>query len=167
MIPNDIPIPELTPKDIARFWSKVDVRGGEDCWLWIPGRKAYGEIHIWRDGVDRIYKSHRVAWSLINGPIPAGMYVCHDCPGGDNPRCVNPHHLFLGSHEDNQKDKVAKGRHIKGESVHTSVINEHIVREIRSRAAAGERIFEIAKSLNLTDAIVWYAARGKTWKHVT
>lgn len=87
----------------ARFWSKVD-RSGE-CWTWTAAcdRKGYGRMRFPR----RHEGAHRVSWELTNGPIPEGMFVCHRC---DNPPCVRPDHLFLGSHRDNMADMFAKGR---------------------------------------------------------
>jgi hypothetical protein len=74
-----------------RFWSKV--RKTESCWLWTgAGGGHYGRLV--RGG--RLDLSHRVSWELHNGPIPDGLFVLHNCPGGDTPACVNPDHLWLG-----------------------------------------------------------------------
>lgn len=81
------------------FWSKVDKTG--ECWVWVAGRFVTGY------GAYRNQGAHRVSWGLMNGPIPAGLFVLHRC---DNPPCVRPDHLFLGTHTDNMHDKVAKGR---------------------------------------------------------
>jgi len=86
-----------------RFFAKVDVSG--ECWIWL-GKKnddGYGELQIDL----RIEKAHRFAYRLGKGEIPAGMEVCHQC---DNPACVRPSHLFLGTHSDNMRDMVSKGR---------------------------------------------------------
>lgn len=88
-----------------RFAARVDRRGSDECWLWI-GRKTangYGTFTIGR----RQYGAHRVAWSLANGDIPAGMQVHHGC---DTPLCVNPAHLWLGTQKANVDDMDAKGR---------------------------------------------------------
>jgi hypothetical protein len=92
----------------CRFWAKVDTSGGEDaCWNWTASAShdfGYGEFML--DGTKR--RAHRWTYEQKVGPIPAGMYVLHKC---DNPKCVNPKHLFLGTHQDNCDDMRRKGRH--------------------------------------------------------
>ena len=97
------------PRPLAeRFWPKVDVRGPDECWPWRATQwRGYGKIGIGgATGTD--VRAHRVSWEIHNGPIPAGMLVCHRC---DAPSCVNPAHLFLGTQRDNMADMLAKGRH--------------------------------------------------------
>lgn len=92
-----------------RFWSKVDKSGGPAaCWPWTASvdPKGYGQF-AYADGTRRSGRAHRVAWILANGPISAGMSVCHSC---DNPPCCNPAHLWLGTNADNVADRVRKGR---------------------------------------------------------
>lgn len=93
-----------------RFWSKVDKQGSTECWPWtasVVKNLGYGQFGMG----GTMMRSHRVAWELSNGPIPAGMFVLHKC---DNPPCCNPQHLFLGTQTDNMQDALAKGRHGHG-----------------------------------------------------
>lgn len=92
-----------------RFWSKVDIRSEDECWPWLASglRTRYGSFSVGPKNKRRQSTAHRFAWELINGDIPAGMYVCHRC---DNPSCMNPNHLFLGTPSDNTRDMMAKGK---------------------------------------------------------
>jgi hypothetical protein len=85
-----------------RFWEKVAKAGADDCWLWKAGRNQYGY------GLISHRLAHRVSWEIAYGkPVPPGLVVCHGC---DNPACVNPEHLWLGTQRDNLQDMFAKGR---------------------------------------------------------
>ena len=89
-----------------RFWAKVDASG--DCWEWTGQRHRTGHgVFTVPGGTPRQQQAHRVSWEMHNGPIPEGMNVCHKC---DNPPCIRPEHLFLGSQLDNLRDMIAKGR---------------------------------------------------------
>lgn len=161
-----IPLPD-------RFWSKVAIAGPDDCWLWTAGlaKSGYGMIGVGRPS-DRIESSHRIAWTLANGPIPGGLYVLHRC---DVRRCCNPAHLFLGTHADNMRDVAEKGRWrtaarearmARGERHGNAILTDELVREIRRLGELGVRCTEIAASLGLPVSTVWGPLRGKNWTHV-
>src|SRR3990167_544842 len=90
------------------FWSKVDKHAPNNCWVWMGFKKptGYGLFGVgWK-------RTHRLAWEFTNGKIPAGIHVLHKC---DNPSCVNPSHLYLGTHQDNMRDRNKKGRQARVE----------------------------------------------------
>lgn len=91
-----------------RFWAKVAKGRSDECWLWTAclHKFGYGLIYVNHSSEG----AHRVSWLIHNNTIPDGMSVLHNCPGGDNPACVNPAHLWLGTQADNMKDRSAKGR---------------------------------------------------------
>ena len=105
--------PSVNPATVAplseRVMSKVRVEAS-GCWVWqgSAGKDGYGRMVYRLDGQRVIRGAHRVSWEVANGPIPEGMHVLHRC---DNPPCVNPAHLFLGTQADNMRDMTRKGRH--------------------------------------------------------
>lgn len=91
---------------------------GRGCWPWHGQRNqlGYGQLRLFRNGPGCVVLAHRLAWELFRGQIPEGLLVLHKC---DNPACVNPVHLFLGTHKDNSQDMIAKGRNAKRLAPHT------------------------------------------------
>lgn len=92
-----------------RFWAKVDKGSDAECWEWTASRNSYGygQLAVVLPSGKRPRLAHRLSWELHVGPIPEGMCILHRC---DNPPCVNPSHLFIGTKADNYRDMRAKGR---------------------------------------------------------
>lgn len=111
-----------------RFWSKVHQTSG--CWVWKGSRnaKGYGKLSVNGAGAPAEY-AHRVSWILHRGELPPVFFVCHTC---DNPSCVNPEHLFLGTPLDNVRDAMTKGHVRRGTAVATAKLTLAQVREIRA-----------------------------------
>src|SRR5213078_650845 len=114
----------------AEFWAAVEK--GPGCWLWLRARIPTGYGHVRWGGLQR--NAARVAWQLTYGPIPDGLRVCHYC---DNPPCVKPAHLFLGTREDSARDRARRGRIAAGERHGMARLSFAQVREIRKRYEAG------------------------------
>ena len=97
---------------IDAFWKKVDISG--DCWEWVGSRlpKGYGRIGFKDETGKHIVLAHRFSYETFIGLIPEGLFVCHSC---DNPPCIRPSHLWLGTKKDNAQDSVKKGRFVKGD----------------------------------------------------
>lgn len=153
--------------DIQRFWSKVDRSG--PCWRWTGGvfrcaNGNYGRFWLGTKATGRDHHAHRIAYMLTHGRIPAGMEVCHHC---DNPSCVRPDHLFLGTHSDNMRDMLAKGRrrNLPGDTNGNSKLTWSDVRAIRTRyAAGGISLKALATHYHVNTALVHRIVRGQIWK---
>jgi hypothetical protein len=151
-----------------RFWSKVwKYKEQGACWVWFGGkmRKGYGEIALGGRGTPHI-SAHRLAWILHNGPIPKGMLVCHHC---DNPPCVNPEHLFLGTYSDNMMDLEKKGlsNHPKGEDNHAK-LSEEQVQEIRRKYVPNVvTMLQLGKEYGVADETIRKIILRKKWRHLS
>lgn len=155
----------MDPK--KRFWSKV--QKGSDCWLWqsTKNSQGYGRFAISVGPYRQQWLSaHRLAWEWTRGSIPDGMNVCHHC---DNPSCVNPAHLFLGTDKDNAADRDRKGRRRPpiGDSNGRAKLTECDVREMRElwdRSSMTMR--ELAERYRVARQTVRAAINGETWRHI-
>lgn len=132
-----------------------------ECWEWKKCRNAEGYGVLRRN--KKTLSAHRVAWNAVNGPIPDGMCVLHRC---DNPGCVNPEHLFLGTLADNMADMVQKGRgrlpENSGERNGGAKLTWSQVREIRS--IRGETRADIAKRYGIAQSTLSRIIQGASWK---
>ena len=164
---------------IQEFWTYVDKSG--DCWLWTGGLShGYGRISF--DCKD--VRAHRFSWIIHFGDIQPGLYVCHKC---DNPRCVRPDHLFLGTASDNMRDCANKGRlnsqqgpwfpgprspeqvarWLRGEKSPRSKVTETDVRQIRALYAKGRSFSDIAARFGISSTTVGHIVHRRTWRHVS
>lgn len=121
-----------------------------DGWKWASG---YGRVG-WHG------YAHREAWMAVHGPIPFGMCVCHRC---DNPSCVNVTHLFLGTHDDNMKDRQAKGRTPKGHHHGQAKLTEEKAVFAMARLLSGETQTSVARSFGVSRSSILQLWRGGAW----
>ena len=142
-----------------RFWSKVSK--GPGCWEWNSAKLASGYGLFSIDG--KRHYGHRLVYSMRSSTIPKGMYVCHSC---DNPSCVRPSHLFLGTPAQNQQDSKNKNRLNRAFGVRSgrSKLSEFDIKRIRSDTRSHIRI---SKDYPVERSTISYIKRGETWKHVT
>ena len=158
--------PEYTPKDIARFWSKVDMSGGPDaCWLWTGSRgtDGYGQFTV-GGRTARLRGAHRFSYTLAHGPIPEGHFVCHSC---DVRACVNPAHLWAGTRYENIADRDAKGRVRHGSPHPRAKLTEDDVRAIRYlRETTGLTYAQLAVRYGVDHTSIYAVVKRKKWKHV-
>lgn len=154
----------------VRLWSRVDMSAGHDgCWPWQASTNAggYGQIRLEPEGnAIRGAKTtaHRVAWLLTRGTIPDGLHVCHSC---DNPSCVNPLHLWLGTHAENLSDMKAKGRAARGDRSGTAKLNSQQVSIIKRLLLLDCcSAVELSTLLKVSTATIDSIRNNKSWKHI-
>lgn len=147
-----------------RFWEKVDIQSTGDCWNWLGAKNSgnYGVININR----KMVYAHRLSYELHFDKIPDRLVVGHKC---DNPRCVNPQHLFLGTQQDNILDKIQKGRNGSplGEKSHLSKLKLEDVLVIKN-LLSGKTYYdrEIAEMFGVTTGCIQGIKQGHTWAWV-
>jgi hypothetical protein len=155
------PLSCVTPQ--GRFAAQVVRRSADPdaCWEWTgaENNKGYGIIVV----RGRRWSTHRYSWFIHKGPIPDGMQVCHTC---DNPPCVNPDHLFLGTHAENLQDASRKGRMHPGSRHGMARLSEADVQWIRRLHLMGESGTSIAGRFEVHPNTIYSVLKGQSWRHV-
>jgi hypothetical protein len=130
-----------------------------DCWEWVGAKDGFYGI-IWRDGKTK--KAHRVSYECYHGPIPTGLHVLHAC---DNPSCINPDHLSVGTVKENmaQRDSRGRGHDMRGEQIGTSKLTAEQVLEIK---ASDLSVKELSEKYGVHATNIWLIRTGKSWKHL-
>lgn len=148
------------PED--RFRNRVGKLGESGCMIWqgLIDKDGYG-VMKWSN---KMVKAHRVAWRLAYGEISDGSLVCHRC---DTPACVNPDHLFLGSHAANHADRNDKGRQARGERSGRAKLTVDQVKAIRTLYQAFDyQITTLAKMFHVTSGAIHHIITRRSWKHL-
>lgn len=152
----------------TRFWAKVEKT--ETCWLWVGAKDPDGYGNIGRGPAGSgTARAHRVSWEIHHGPVPDGLCVLHNCPGGDRPSCVNPHHLWLGTMRANNDDMTRKGRrrHVIGVDAGNAKLTEDKVRAIRTAYATEDISLKgLGARHHVHHETVRAVVLRKTWRHV-
>lgn len=146
---------------MGRFWAKVRKDDG-GCWEWVASRNRMGYGQFRWEGRSQL--AHRVSWRFAHGADPGRLCVLHIC---DNPGCVNPGHLFLGTRRDNSRDMVRKGRSPAAERAPHARLDSGAVLRIRERYSAGEKERALACEYGVHQATVNDILSGRTWPTVT
>lgn len=164
---------DISEKTLERFWSKVDtINNGIVCWNWTAGKnkKGYGEFYF--PEIGKHIRAHQISWIIFNGFIPEGMCVCHKC---DNPSCVNPNHLFLGTPKENSLDRDRKGRrkqgklyygkehHNHGSGSWSNKLSEQDVYRIRELKTLGLTNKKIAEIFGVSQGLINNIWHGRKW----
>jgi hypothetical protein len=149
---------------IKRFWSKVEITTPDECWEWTARKDKDGYGLFTDKSTGRgPWRANRYAYTMENGEIPSGMLVCHRC---DNPACVNPAHLWIGSIKDNNRDKVLKGRGAIGEMNGNSKMSELDVRAVREMKKEGIPALLLADWYGMSWHRMAKIMNGFSWQHI-
>lgn len=162
-----------TKSDDSRFWKYVEIiTDTEACWGWKGATDQHGYGRIWSRTHRRPLQAQRMSWELHHGPIPEGLWVLHHC---DNPPCVRPDHLFLGTRTDNVRDMHAKGRYpkrrpignwVRGRQVQGAKLTEESVGAIREAAAKGVSAASLGREYGVYPQTIGAVIKRRTWRHV-
>jgi hypothetical protein len=145
--------------NITEFWKRVNVTEEDACWNWkcYLNDSGYGAFVI----AGKRWRAHRWIFIQLNGSIPEKYEVCHTC---DNRACVNPRHLFCGSHYENMADMRRKLRHAFGEKVGNAKLKAHQIAEILASKEQGQTL---ARMLGVSEASISRVRNGTTWRHAS
>lgn len=154
---------------LERFEEKYCPEPNTGCWIWTGERSPYGYGLLSLKTEKNKYKSikaHRFSYETYKGKIPPNYLVCHKC---DNPPCVNPEHLFIGTYLDNNRDKIKKNRHNmpKGSAHNRAILTENDVLKIRSEYKKTYGFCsKMAKIYCVDRDTIWNVVNNRTWKHI-
>lgn len=163
----DAPIKETMPAwkdERERFLNLINYPDKyQDCWTWLGSTHKKGYGYFWYN--KKMGKAHRFSYELFINKIPEGLWVLHHC---DNPSCVNPDHLFLGTNSDNVKDKVIKGRQYKPKGIlnNHAKLKEKDVLKIRFLLKMGKKATDICKIYNVQPKAITQIKTKKYWSHL-
>lgn len=156
----------------ARFWRKAKVGKPEDCWPWTSmvfnDGDGYGQVKLSCGSkvkhVRHRYRAHRVSYFLTHGNLPDDLLVCHTC---DNPICINPKHLFLGTGPQNVQDRTNKKRDAKGEGHGMHKLTEEQVKELRFlRESKGLSYRALGERFGVSTTHAGFIVRRESWAHL-
>ena len=167
---------KLTPRQIERFWKKVNKSEECNCWEWNRplGTGGYGCFSFFKISI----KAHRVSWIIHHGPIPEKLLVLHKC---DNRKCVNPNHLFLGTHQDNSDDCISKNRQASGirsystrhpekfrgeNSGMAKLTNEKVIKIRELYAKKSMTVRAIGKMFGVSHSSIVNICKRRLWTHI-
>jgi len=139
------------------------VKKEDSCWIWVGGRFDDGYGSYWFN--EKNVHANRVSYLLFKGPIPTGMFVCHSC---DNPTCVNPEHLWLGTQFENVRDKYNKGRAAVGEKCRQSHLTAQDVADMRTEKKLNPSTpySAIASRFGISKCCTMRIIKGMSWSHL-
>lgn len=158
-------LPEFSENQKYRFWAKVAITAQENkCWEWTgtTTRGGYGRLYL--EGKKGVVYSHRASYHMNKGKILNGLFVCHTC---DNPKCVNPNHLFLGTCKENLVDMSLKGRHsVCGEKSGNHRFTNSDIIEMRRLFELGLTQASIATKFKTHQCVIQAIVKRKRWAHI-
>lgn len=160
-------MPVLGLRQAASFILKIEASSVHECWRWngASDKDGYGVFTVRQNRVAMTYKANRISFWFFGGDDPEDKLICHHC---DNPWCVNPLHLFIGTYTDNARDRAKKGRSFSplGERNNGSRLTEGSVFEIRRLFKSGIARKELAKRFSINESTVHNIVKRKSWYHL-